>query len=84
MAYSVYILKSKIDGNLYIGQTENISRRLEAHFEGHVKSTKNRRPLTLVHIEHFDSRSEAMRREKEIKRISSKDFKRRLRKRSFG
>ena len=84
MPYFVYILLSEKDGNLYIGQTGNLAKRLAAHTEGHVTSTMNRRPLKLVYSEEFSSRSEAILKEREIKSISSRDFKRRLRNNSVG
>lgn len=61
--YYVYILKSSVDGNLYIGLTENLEKRLEIHNAGKVRSTKARRPFTLLDFEEYPSRSEAFRRE---------------------
>ena len=43
----VYILKSELDGKLYVGSTDNLKRRLREHEQGRSKFTKNRRPLTL-------------------------------------
>jgi predicted GIY-YIG superfamily endonuclease len=43
----VYILKSKVDKNLYIGSTNDIRRRLTEHNSGNVISTKNRMPFDL-------------------------------------
>jgi predicted GIY-YIG superfamily endonuclease len=43
----VYILKSATDKNLYVGSTNNISRRLSEHNSGKVDSTKNRAPFSL-------------------------------------
>ena len=43
----VYILKSIIDKNLYIGSTNNILRRLTEHNSGKVDSTKSRVPFNL-------------------------------------
>jgi len=67
--YYVYILKSKKDGNLYIGQTSNLSQRLECHNSGRIKSTKRRAPFQLIHVEEFQTRGEAMKREKALKDI---------------
>jgi len=82
--FTVYIFKSEKDGELYIGQTGNFGKRLRDHFEGRVKSTKNRRPLKLIHIEHFQTRSDAILRERELKNIKMRDFKRKLRERVSG
>jgi putative endonuclease len=43
----VYILRSMIDNNLYIGSTNNIRRRLSEHNSGKVDSTKSRMPFSL-------------------------------------
>ena len=63
----VYILKSLKDQKLYIGLTNNIDRRLQQHNNGDVFATKGRRPLVLVRVEKFDSRSLAAKREKFLK-----------------
>jgi putative endonuclease len=69
MTYWVYILYSRKDRNLYVGQTNNLNIRLKQHFDGKVKSTANRRPLMLVKTESYKSRSEAMKREKFFKSL---------------
>ena len=51
MYYYVYILKSDKDDNFYVGYTNNLKQRLALHNDGKVQSTKNRRPLNLVHFE---------------------------------
>jgi len=43
----VYILRSAIDKNLYVGSTNNIRRRLTEHNSGKVGSTRRRIPLSL-------------------------------------
>jgi len=60
MTYFVYVLQSKKDNNYYIGQTNDIEKRLSQHFNGHVLSTKNRRPLRVVGYKIYQTRSEAM------------------------
>jgi putative endonuclease len=65
--FYVYILLSKRDNKRYIGCTENLDRRLAEHNSGLVKSTKNRKPLKLIYFEEYISKSDAMKREKEIK-----------------
>ena len=67
MFYFVYVLKSKKDNKRYIGFTDNLERRISEHNSGLVKSTKNRRPLELIYFEKFDTKSEAMNREKYFK-----------------
>jgi putative endonuclease len=43
----VYILKSDADGELYVGSTNNLRRRLREHGDGECTSTKHRRPFQL-------------------------------------
>lgn len=65
-----YILKCK-DGSLYTGWTNDIENRLENHRSGKgAKYTKGRGPLELVYLEVSDTKSEAMRREAYIKRLT--------------
>ena len=72
--YYLYILKSKISDKFYIGQTENLERRVFYHNSGYSKSTKYGVPWELVYTEKFTSRSEAYRREQEIKSQKSKEY----------
>lgn len=66
----IYIIKCG-DGTLYTGWTNDIEKRFKAHQEGRgAKYTRGRGPLELVHVEVFDDRAEAQRREREIKRLS--------------
>ena len=59
------------DGSLYTGWTNNLKRRLAAHEAGTAsKCTRSRRPLTLVYYETHATKSEAMRREALIKRMT--------------
>jgi putative endonuclease len=74
MIYFVYILISKKDNKRYIGMTSNLERRLFEHNSGMVKSTRNRRPLELLHKEEFNNKSDALLREKELKSKKGKIF----------
>ena len=65
--YHVYILKSRKDSSLYIGYTNDIKRRLEAHNKGLVKYTQSRKPWKIVYYETFASIEEAKQREKSLK-----------------
>ncbi|MDA1337576.1 MAG: GIY-YIG nuclease family protein [bacterium] len=65
--YSVYILKSTKDNNLYIGATGNLQKRLSDHNEGQVFATKSRLPLKLVYCEVYQDKRDAFKREKMLK-----------------
>ena len=65
--FYVYILKSLKDESFYIGYTADLDDRLRRHNKGDSRYTRNHRPFELIHTESYDSRSEAIRREKQIK-----------------
>ena len=67
MPYFVYILRSEKDGSYYIGHTSNPEDRLERHNQGRSQYTRTKVPWKLIHYEKFESKSDAMRREYEIK-----------------
>lgn len=68
--YYVYILKCK-DGTLYTGFTNDLEKRLETHNAGKgAKYTRGRLPVVLKHSETFATKSEALKREAEIKNFS--------------
>ena len=70
--YYVYTLKSRKDGNLYIGCTKDIEKRLKVHNSGGVLSTKSRRPLILVYKELFADKYQAFKAEKFYKTPTGK------------
>lgn len=68
--YHVYILECS-DGSLYTGCTGDISRRLAEHRSGKAsKYTRSRLPVTVRYAEPALDRSEALRREAQIKKMS--------------
>ncbi|MEK6572439.1 MAG: GIY-YIG nuclease family protein [Bacteroidota bacterium] len=71
MAYYVYIIESERDGRYYIGSSHNPWLRLERHNAGWTRSTKGRGPWRLVHVEEYERKAEALRREREVKRRKS-------------
>lgn len=65
-----YILECR-DGSYYTGWTNNIVKRVEDHNIGKgAKYTKGRGPLTLVYLELFDSKNEALKKEAAIKKLT--------------
>ena len=74
MAYCVYIVQSEKDGTYYIGHTSNLSERLDRHNSGRSQYTKAKMPWRLVYQEAFDSKGEAIRREREIKAKKGRDY----------
>jgi putative endonuclease len=76
--FYVYVLWMKKSGRYYIGQTQNLTKRLQKHSHGETKSLKNRGEFDVVYVEECSSRADAMRREKEIKRYKGGEAFRRL------
>ena len=69
----IYIVRCK-DGSLYAGYAKDIEQRIAKHNSGQgAKYTKIRRPVELVYQEVFDTKSEAMKREYEIKTFSRQE-----------
>ena len=74
MYYFVYILKNLEKDKYYIGQTENIEDRLKRHNTDRSSFTKNKGQWILVYKESYNTRSEAIKREKYIKSQKSRKF----------
>ncbi len=71
--YYVYILQSLKDGRFYTGHTANLKSRLARHNRGEVRSTKARRPFSLIYWETLQSRREAMKRERKVKSLKRRE-----------
>lgn len=78
MTYYVYILISEKDHKLYVGCSKDPEHRLALHNDGQVPSTKDRRPLALLHKEAHEGKEEAFQRERFLKSLWSARFKRKL------
>ncbi len=65
--YFVYIIKSLKDGGYYTGSCRSLPARVKYHNDGRQRSTKYRVPFTLVYFEVFSCKTEALKREKQIK-----------------
>lgn len=67
--YYTYILKCS-DGSLYCGYTNNPEKKVATHNKGKgAKYTKTRLPVELVYLESFFEKSDALKRECEIKNL---------------
>ena len=71
--YYAYILHLD-NGDLYKGSCNDLKRRLVEHESGQVESTKNFRPLKLIHYEAYSLKSDAQRREKYLKTTEGRRF----------
>jgi putative endonuclease len=70
MPFYVYILLCA-DGSFYTGYTKNIDARARLHLNGKgARYTKMHKPEKVAYVELFDSRAKAMKREREIKKMT--------------
>jgi putative endonuclease len=70
MSCNVYIIVCK-DGSFYTGITKNLDSRMRLHTKGKgARYTRIHRPNKIVYVETLESRAEAMRREKAIKKMT--------------
>ena len=69
MNHKVYIIKSLASDKHYIGSTESIEKRIREHNSDRVRSTKGKGPYKLIYMEEFLTRTEARKRENQIKRF---------------
>ena len=71
-----YILRCS-DGTYYTGWTNCLEKRLQEHNAGRgAKYTRGRRPVELVYTEVHETKSEAMSREAQIKKLTRKEKER--------
>jgi putative endonuclease len=72
-SYVVYILECG-DGTLYTGITTDLTRRIGSHRQGKAsRYTRSRLPVTLRYFETVENRSQALKREFEIKKMKRED-----------
>lgn len=70
MPHFVYVIRCS-DNSLYTGYTTDVDRRVGEHNSGNgAKYTRSRTPVDLVYTEEYNTKSEAMSREYEIKQLT--------------
>jgi len=74
MAYYTYILRSRKNNDIYIGSTDNLAKRVILRNKGRVKSTKSYKPWELLEYYEYDSRAEAVRKERFLKTHQQKEI----------
>ena len=73
--FIVYVLYSEQHNKIYVGFTSNLEQRFISHNElGKKGWTIKFRHWIIVHQESFDSKSDAMKREKELKTAAGRSF----------
>ena len=76
--FIVYILQSDSDSSYYIGQTENLDKRLQYHNDGKSRYTSKKMPWKVVYFEAYKTRKEAIARERFLKKQRNRSFYERL------
>jgi len=69
-----YILYSKKINKYYVGVTEDLNLRLQRHNMGWGRFSKAGIPWEIVYYETYFSKSDALKREREIKNKKSRKF----------
>ena len=73
--FTVYVLYSQQFGKIYIGFTSDLEARFKSHNELGTKGwTIRYRPWIILYKEMFDSKSEALKRERELKSGKGREF----------
>lgn len=67
--FYVYVLKMTRGGQLYIGFTKDLKRRLQEHLLLKSKYTKSRGPQGLIYYEAYASEKDARIREQKLKQF---------------
>jgi predicted GIY-YIG superfamily endonuclease len=66
MSFHVYIVRCR-DASYYVGQTDNLEERIADHNGGQFSAyTRKRRPVHLVFSDEFQTREEAIARERQL------------------
>ncbi|WP_297703080.1 GIY-YIG nuclease family protein [uncultured Eudoraea sp.] len=76
--FFVYMIESAVDNSFYIGQTKDLIKRVQYHNEGLSKYTSKKIPWKLVYTEEFNTRTEAIKRERFLKNQKNRTFYKRL------
>jgi putative endonuclease len=76
--YYTYIIYSPSLDKYYVGYTQNLELRIERHNSSWGKFTSSGIPWKLVYSESFAKKSEAIKRENEIKKKRSRKYIERL------
>ncbi|MBN1819665.1 MAG: GIY-YIG nuclease family protein [Prolixibacteraceae bacterium] len=72
--YVGYILRSEKDGSYYIGYTSDLEQRVEYHNTGKSRYTSRKMPWKVVYTEEFTTKSDAIKRERFLKKQRNHSF----------
>ena len=73
MKYYLYLLQTT-DNTLYCGIARDVQKRFQEHLSGKgAKYTRSHKPLKIVYTKEFENKSEALKEEIRIKKLSKKE-----------
>ena len=72
--FYTYVLKSKQNGQLYTGSTNDLRKRFKEHNEGKSAYTAKRGPYKLIYYEACSNEDDARTREKYLKTAMGKRY----------
>lgn len=75
--FYVYVIYNRKNGKIYIGQTVNLEERIKLHKEKCFMNSYTARfdgGWELIYREESDNRSEALKREKQLKSFRGREF----------
>jgi putative endonuclease len=68
----LYILQSELDDSFYFGVANDLDERLNRHNAGYVKSTQAKRPWKRILTKTYQTKAEALNRERKLKNLKSR------------
>jgi putative endonuclease len=73
--FFTYVLYSINFNKIYIGYSSDAKKRLAAHNDKRNSGwTKKYQPWVIIHLENFETKTEALKREKQLKTSRGRDF----------
>ncbi len=74
MSFYTYVLFSKSHNRFYKGHCQNLELRLKEHNSGKTRSIKAFQPWEIIYYEEFQTRGEAVKRERYFKTAAGRRF----------
>ena len=75
----LYVIYSEKFDVYYKGETSDLVKRLQTHNNDQSEYTKGKGPWELVYIEEYDTRTEALKREKIVKKLNRRSIEKLIR-----
>jgi len=70
--FYTYVIQSLKDSSTYIGSTGDLRKRFKEHNQGKTKSIKHKKPFKLIYYEAYETKTQARKREFELKKQGQK------------